>query len=126
MVRKILFVYNADSGPLAAMLDSARKLVQAESACALCSITHGLFSEKAVWGEIEKGLAIPMAYYHRDDMPTTVQEFVRQKSLALPLVLFERQDGSLHAAVTSKTLTDCDGNPGCLQDHLEAALQSSD
>ncbi|MGH9788005.1 MAG: hypothetical protein ACRD4U_04790 [Candidatus Acidiferrales bacterium] len=122
MVSKIIFVYSADSGPLAASLDSARKLANSDDACALCSITHGLLREKAEWRDIECRLGAPTAYYHRDDMPAEVRSFLQERSLPLPIVLFEKDGGDHEVAVPSDALKNCKGDPLCLKRELVAAL----
>lgn len=59
MITRVIFIYDADSGVLAAIWDSAKKMVDPENACALCSITHGIFAEKAEWSEIDRSLSTP-------------------------------------------------------------------
>ena len=122
MIKKIVFVYNAHSGVLAAMLDSARKAAGSEEACSLCSITHGLFAEKSSWEEIERSLPVPAEYFHRDDLPGPVNDFLRAAGAELPVVLFEKSAGGYELAVASDALKACRGGPECLQGELETAL----
>lgn len=122
MIARVIFIYNADSGILAAMWDSARKVVGSENACSLCSITHGIFTEKAEWSEIERSLGTRTVYYHRDDVPGELRDFIEHESLALPAVVIEREDGDYEVAVTADTLKICAGDPRRLKDKLEAAL----
>ncbi|MGH9805592.1 MAG: hypothetical protein ACRD4D_10520 [Candidatus Acidiferrales bacterium] len=93
MIKRIVFIYNADAGVLAAALDSARKLAAPETACALCTITHGLLKEKTEWREIECGLGAPTVYYHRDEVPADTARFLTEKRVELPAVLFEQVEG---------------------------------
>lgn len=122
--KRVIFVYNADSGALAAMWDSAKKVVGSEKACTLCSITHGVFAEKAEWGEIDRSLGAPTVYYHRGDVPAEVRDFIDQKSLALPLVVFEWEGGDYDVAITAETVKNCVGDPRRLKDELKAALKN--
>ncbi len=123
MIRKAIFIYNAGSGALAAMLDSAKKLARSSSACSLCTITHGVFSEKAGWRDLECRLGFPTSYYHRDQIPPPVRGFIQQRSLALPLVLFELEGGGYELALSTWGLGKCAGDPKCLKERLEASLK---
>ena len=122
--KRVIFVYNADSGALAAMWDSAKKVVGSEKACTLCSITHGVFAEKSEWGEIDRSLGAPTVYYHRDDIPAEVRAFIDQKSLPLPLVVFEWEGGDYDVAITAETVKNCAGDPRRLKDELKAAMKN--
>ena len=124
MIRKAIFIYNAGSGALAAMLDSAKKLARSSSACSLCAITHGVFSEKAEWRDLECRLGFSTAYYHRDQIPPPVRGFIQQRSLSLPLVLFELESGGYELALSSWGLGKCAGDPNCLKARLEASLKA--
>ncbi len=123
MIKRVIFIYGADSGALAAMWDSAKKVVGSENACALCSITHGVFAEKAEWSEIARSLGPPTVYYHRGDVPAELRDFIDQKSLVLPLVVFEREGGDYEAAVKAEVLKNYAGDPRPLKDKIEAALK---
>lgn len=123
MIRQIIFVYNADAGLLAAAWDSAKKLTASADACALCSITHSPFGEKGAWRTIDANLGLPTAYYHRDEIPSAVQDFLRAKELSLPLVIFEKDKGNYEVAVTAEMLAQCAGDPTCLKNNLETALK---
>ena len=125
MIAKIIFVYNADSGRLAAMLDSVKKAAGSAQACSLCTITHGLISKKVEWEDIEDQLGFPTEYFHRDNMPPGVQQHVQQSNESLPLVLFELEDGGYRTGVDAPTLKNCSGDPLCLQATLAAALQTA-
>ena len=125
MMQKVIFIYNADAGRLAAMLDSVKKAAGSEQACSLCSITHGLFAEKENWATIDRSLGIPTSYFHRDDMPEPVSNFVRDQGLRLPVVLLESREGDYSVAVKPNELKACKGDPACLQTLLQAALNSA-
>jgi hypothetical protein len=119
---RILFIYNADTGILAAMLDSLRKLARSPEACALCSITHGIAAKRNEWDRIECQFGLPTSYYHRDELPAGSTRFLEQEKLALPVVLFEREDGGFQLAVTAGQLRECRGSPVCLKARIEEAL----
>jgi hypothetical protein len=122
---RILFLYRADSGVLAAMLDSARKLARSPEACALCSITYGVARKKSGWRRIECSLQIPSVYFHRDELPARVRRFLEAEELALPVVLLENADGHYEVAVAAAALGECRGRPECLEARIQEALGRS-
>lgn len=124
MIKQIVFVYNADAGVLAAVWDSAKKLTSSPNACALCVITHGVFSEKDDWRVIEANLGFPTAYFYRNEIPQALQDFLGEKGLSLPLVLLEMEDASYAVAVAGEGLKNCAGDPNCLKEKLAAALNN--
>lgn len=119
---RILFLYRARSGPLAALLDSARKLARSPRACALCSITHGLAGKKSPWRRLECSLGIPAVYRHLDELSPAVRRFLDAGGIALPVVLFECADGRYRLAVTAAALGECRGRPECLHARILQAL----
>lgn len=79
----LVLVYGADSGLVNALADSAKKLLRLKG-CTLCTLTHGLAGERAEWQECKEAFGVPIAYYHRDDVPDDVR---RAAGEALPCVL---------------------------------------
>ncbi len=67
-IDQLVLVYNADAGLASALQDSAKKLFQLNG-CTLCSITHGVAGERTEWKECKAAFGVPVAYFHRDDMP---------------------------------------------------------
>lgn len=122
MVKQVVFIYNADSGLLSALWDSARKVVDSPQACDLCAITHGLLAERGEWKKVDEGLGLPTRYYHRDEIPPPIQEFLEANRVALPVVLFEGVDGGYELAASAEALKACRGDPDCLQEKLKRAL----
>lgn len=120
---KAIFLYNAGSGALAAMLDSLRKLGHSRNACALCAVTHGVVRKRRVWSEVECSLGLPSVYYHRDEIPEVVAKFVRANRLRLPAVLFAMAGGGYETAVTAGEIGECRGDPRRLRDRIEAARE---
>lgn len=65
---KLLFVYNAKSGKTKAALDIAHKIISPSTySCDLCSLTHGIFSEKSAWKEFVGKADVEMLFYHIDE-----------------------------------------------------------
>jgi len=64
---KLVFVYNADSGMLNAIMDSAHKLFAPTTyQCALCAVTHGLVGMRSGWKEYMRNLPYETRFYYRD------------------------------------------------------------
>ncbi|TKD50102.1 hypothetical protein [Sphingomonas baiyangensis] len=85
---RLMFVYNADDGLAAALLDAAHKLVSpATYPCSLCAVTYGAVAMRRDWRAFLRRLAAPPRFYHR-------QKFERDHpdvAEPLPLVLIERE-----------------------------------
>lgn len=70
-VREFIGVYDADG----TLLGEARYWIGARlgrTHCALCDITHGLFTERADWQRCRDELAVEFRTYHRNDAPGDV------------------------------------------------------
>lgn len=68
MTTTLIFVYNADSGPIAGLLDIGHKILSPSTYdCSLCSLTHDTFSEKESWREFRRTMGMPMEFLHRDE-----------------------------------------------------------
>lgn len=50
MISKLIFVYNANSGTINSLLDSAHKIISPQTYdCKLCDLTYGVFKENDEW-----------------------------------------------------------------------------
>ena len=87
-----MFVYNANAGIAAGIIDSIHKTVSPSTyECSLCAITHGAFAMDRRWKAWLKTLPMPVAFHHRPDFRAA---FPKAKNVLLPAVLIER-NGSL-------------------------------
>ncbi|MEK7656796.1 MAG: hypothetical protein AAB412_03500 [Elusimicrobiota bacterium] len=67
--RSLVFVYNADSGRLNALLDIGHKILSPSTySCNLCAVTHSAFSMRGEWKEFTASLGIPVEFLHRDEL----------------------------------------------------------
>ncbi|MCY4438269.1 MAG: hypothetical protein OXE05_13160 [Chloroflexi bacterium] len=67
--RRIVFVYNADSGHLAQLKDYVHKIVSPETyPCSLCQITYGNLGMKRAWRRFVQELPHPAVFAHRDEL----------------------------------------------------------
>jgi hypothetical protein len=64
----LIFVYNADSGPISGLLDIGHKILSPSTyECSLCALTFDTFTEKEAWKEFRKSVGVPMEFLHRDE-----------------------------------------------------------
>ena len=67
-IKKIIFVYNAESGKLNALIDSLHKIVSPSTYnCNLCAITHTPFGMKKQWARFIEETHLPVEFLHRDE-----------------------------------------------------------
>ena len=84
----LLFVYNADSGPLNALLDFGHKIVSPGTyPCSLCRLTFGPFGMRREWREFTQGLRVPLEFLHADEL----RERYGTQDAALPAVFMKRE-----------------------------------
>jgi len=66
--KKLIFVYNADSGLLNTIKDTWRKVLRPSSyQCNLCQTTFGTFGVKKEWKSFIKTLEIETEFLHKDE-----------------------------------------------------------
>jgi hypothetical protein len=101
--RRLLFVYNADSGIFNAMADIGHKLFSpATYPCSLCAITHGVFQERAAWRSFIAGLEADCEFLHRDQFRARFPG----RDDPLPAV-FELVDGEPNLRLGADALAAC-------------------
>jgi hypothetical protein len=67
-MKKLIFVYNADSGKWNAYLDMAHKIFSPSTyPCSLCDITYGVFKIRPEWDEFVQKSPIPFDFLHKDE-----------------------------------------------------------
>ena len=65
---KLLFIYNANSGKLNALLDVGHKLISPSTyKCSLCGLTYDTFTENKVWKAFRAESHFDMEFYHKDE-----------------------------------------------------------
>lgn len=85
---RLVFVYNADAGIAAALLDMVHKIAApATYPCSLCGITYGAVAMRREWRDWLKRLAVTPAFYHRQDFRTAYPDAA---DWPLPLVAVDR------------------------------------
>src|SRR6266508_596896 len=103
-IERLLFVYNADSGALGAIADSARKLLSING-CPLCALTHSLAGEKREWKSCREGIGVPIDYVHRDELTPEIKALVAE----LPCVVAQAGVETV-ILLTSDVIARCKGS----------------
>ncbi len=86
---KLIFVYNADSGKLNALMDVAHKMFKPETyTCSLCALTYDTFTEKKAWKAFRERTSIQMDFYHKDEFEATFKDQMNT-SFKYPVILKE-------------------------------------
>ncbi len=67
--KELIFVYNANSGKLNAMIDIAHKILMPSTySCDLCKLTHGHFSGNKIWKKFQnENPQWSFHFYHKDE-----------------------------------------------------------
>ena len=67
-MKRLIFVYNADSGKWNALVDSLHKAVSPSTyTCKLCELTYGSLGEKKAWREFLNSLDTETEFLHKDE-----------------------------------------------------------
>lgn len=74
--------------------------------CALCDITHGLFTKRADWRECQERLPIPFRTFHRNDAP---EDVLRHAHGQFPCVI-ARHGSTLVTVLTPEDLERLEGS----------------
>ncbi|WP_103864695.1 GTPase [Aquimarina sp. I32.4] len=92
MKETFLFVYNAKSGVWSKYLDNLHKIVSpATYSCDLCSLTHGVFSEKKLWRGFRENSALEFVFMCKNDF---LKEY-SPEGLDFPVILKKEEKGFL-------------------------------
>lgn len=91
--KKLIFVYNADSGLRNVLVDGARKILSPTTyECSLCSITYGAFTENSAWKKFRKETDLTMVFLHKDEFAKQYKSKFGHK-FTFPIVLNETELG---------------------------------
>jgi hypothetical protein len=115
---RLIFIYNADKGLWNDFKSAFRKVVSGSSACSLCSITHGIAFERSEWKKFRESLETEPGFFHRDDLPQELSDFVRRHNLDLPVILVENC-GEFSVSLSREQIDHCDQNPECMIAQLQ-------
>lgn len=97
---KLIFVYNADSGLINALIDIGHKVISPQTyQCNLCDLTYGVISENEKWKKFRQEYDSEMEFLHRDEF----EQKYHQK-FDYPVIL--KEDKSLNVAVSASELNE--------------------
>jgi hypothetical protein len=101
--KKLLFVYNADTGLFSVITDYAHKIISPKTyPCNLCALTYGNMGMNNKWKDFISNLKVPFGFLHRD-------EFVKQhasQETQLPAA-FLQQGESVTLLITHDEINKC-------------------
>jgi hypothetical protein len=82
--RRLILVYNADSGVLSMVKDAVWKVVRPSTyPCSLCALTYGRVSMHGRWRRFLDGLPHAKVFHHKDDFALAFPDM----AIALPAML---------------------------------------
>jgi len=105
----IIFVYNADSGRINALLDIGHKLLRPDTySCKLCSLTHAVFSEKEAWKRYRESSGHELEFLHKDEFEEKYGK--DNPEYTYPLILhIRRQGGSPEVLLSTEEINALSG-----------------
>jgi hypothetical protein len=112
-IDRLSFIFDANSGFGAALIDSARKVLRLNG-CDLCTITHGITGEKAEMASCRESLGVPVDYVHRDEMDG---EMIQATGNRLPAVV-AHSGSSSWLLLDRDVITRCKGSVSDLRGKL--------
>lgn len=82
-MKKLVFVYNADSGLFNLVTDIAHKVLSPNTyQCHLCQLAYGYFEIRETWAEFLRSAPFESEFLHRDEFKSRFPEM----DIALPAV----------------------------------------
>ena len=102
-MKKLIFVYNANTGFFNTLTDSAHKIFSPKTySCNLCKLTHGLTTMKSEWADFIKSLNIELEFLHKNEFQEKFPDNSREE---LPAV-FILEDQKLVLSISAKELNE--------------------
>ena len=97
----LIFVYNANSGTINSLIDSAHKWVSPKTYnCKLCALTFGILKEEKTWRAFRNSSEIKMDFYHKDEFEVAFGA----NRFNYPVVL-KLKDDTLESLIDTNTLS---------------------
>jgi len=103
--RKLLFIYNANSGARNAIFDSIHKVFNPKTYdCKLCELTFGLVAENKTWKRFRQGSDCEMLFLHKDEFAKKYKSKFGYK-FTFPIALIEGENG-LEVLISTQELNE--------------------
>lgn len=118
MERKLIFVYNQDSGFINGVFESLHKVIKPSTyACSLCALTHNHIGMRKTWSSFLSDLPIECEFYHRDEFLSNFSSFA---SIQFPCV-FIQNEAKLIVLIDSKEINESshESLKNCIHEHLK-------
>lgn len=102
---KLIFIYNANSGKLNSVIDSAHKILSPHTYnCNLCALTFGAFSENKQWKKFRENSDVKMDFLHIDEFKKGYASKFGYK-FTFPIVLIENNN-ELEVLITTEKINE--------------------
>ncbi len=89
--KRLLFIYNANSGAMNGLLDYGKKYLNpSEYDCQLCMLSYGPFGMKKDWKKFTSSLPYPVNFLHIDELKSQYS-FIKTNFPALVLLSENQQ-----------------------------------
>ena len=96
----LIFVYNARSGVLNALIDYFHKVISPSTyECSLCSLTYNNYGQVKVWKQFTQSLNIPIYFKYSDHL----SEIGLDKETKLPIVV----NTDLYVVASAEEINQC-------------------
>lgn len=103
-MKKIIFVYNADSRILNSIKDLIHKNVSPKTyECRLCAVTYDNFGMIREWKDFIQTINIPAEFLHRDELKNQYGV----ENIPLPTALIQRKDNDLQIWISADEMNQC-------------------
>lgn len=103
-MKKIIFIYNADSGILNGIKDLLHKNISPNTyACRLCVVTYDNFGMIREWKDFIQTLNIPTEFLHRDEL----KQKYGVENISLPAALVQNKENNLDIWISAEEMNLC-------------------
>lgn len=122
--RRLICVYNAETGLIQALMHAVHKQVRPETyPCSLCALTYGAVSMRGDWKDFWQSLETQVDFYHRDDFTQDFPQYGTggAQQVALPVILIDESDEELRILISNAEL-DAMADVNELMDRVEQEL----
>ena len=88
MEHKLVFVYNANTDPISAIVDYAHKVFKPSTyKCELCALTHHNLGQRSAWKEFKRGTNATLEFWY-------IKQFEKEFQLSTEYpIIYERRNG---------------------------------
>ncbi|WP_350285126.1 GTPase [uncultured Croceitalea sp.] len=120
--KRLVFVYNANSGARNALMDSMHKVFSPSTYyCKLCDITFGVVTENRTWRKFRQQSEYQMTFLHKDEFAKKYASKFGYK-FEFPIVLVEGEKG-LEVLITTQEVNELKTAQGLIRLLKERTLK---